>query len=178
MDKLGLVPDVIDTLPGEIIQVTYEGKYKVDEGKELTPTQVKNVPEVKFPADPQQWYTLLMTDPDAPTRANPTVGEVQHWLVTNIPGSDVTAGETIHEYIGSGPPQGTGLHRYIFLVYKQPGKLTFDEPRVTNRSRANRLNFSTRNFVAKYKLEGPIAANVYQAQFDDYVPILHQQLSG
>jgi len=26
-----------------------------------------------------------------------------------------------------------GLHRYVFLVYKQPGKLTFDEKRLTNR---------------------------------------------
>lgn len=27
-----------------------------------------------------------------------------------------------------------GLHRYVFVVYKQPGKLTFDEPRLPNSS--------------------------------------------
>lgn len=25
----------------------------------------------------------------------------------------------------------SGYHRYLFLVYKQPSKLTFDEPRLT-----------------------------------------------
>ena len=54
-------------------------------------------------------------DPDAPSRANPTYREWRHWLVANIPGCDVSKGETIVTYFGAGPPQGTGLHRYIFL---------------------------------------------------------------
>lgn len=32
-------------------------------------------------------------DPDAPTRAEPTIGEVVHWLVVNIPGTDIKKGE-------------------------------------------------------------------------------------
>ena len=71
-----------------------------------------------------------MTDPDAPSRANPFVGEVRHWLVVNIPGNDLVKGDTIAEYRGSGAPKGTGLHRYIFLLYKQNGVMTFDEPKV------------------------------------------------
>jgi phosphatidylethanolamine-binding protein (PEBP) family uncharacterized protein len=31
------------------------------------------------------------------------------------------------------PPEGTGLHRYVFLIYKQNGKLEFDEPRLVNK---------------------------------------------
>lgn len=31
------------------------------------------------------------------------------------------------EYIGCGPPKGTGLRRYVYLVFKQTGKLSFDE---------------------------------------------------
>lgn len=54
-------------------------------------------------------------DPDAPSRADPKWGEWRHWLVVNIPGCDVSKGEALSVYIGSGPPQGTGLHRYIFL---------------------------------------------------------------
>lgn len=68
-----------------------------------------------------------MTDPDAPSRADPNFREVRHWLVVNIPGTDVTKGDTIVEFIGSGPPEGTGLHRYTFLVYKQSNKLNYDE---------------------------------------------------
>lgn len=74
-----------------------------------------------------------MLDPDAPSRAQPDFREWHHWLVVNIPGDKVAEGETLSEYVGSGPPQGTGLHRYVFLVYKQNGKATFDEPRLTNR---------------------------------------------
>jgi len=178
MDKLEIVPDVVDKLPKEVIEVTYDGKYKVDQGNELTPTQVKNIPEVKYIANPNDWYTLCMTDPDAPSRNDPKFREWHHWLVGNIPGNNVTAGETLSEYVGSGPPQGTGLHRYVFLVFKQPSKLTFDEPRLTNRSGDHRGMFSIRNFAKKYNLGDPVGGNCYQAQWDDYVPLLYKQLGG
>ncbi len=140
-----------------------------------------------------------MSDPDAPSRANPTIREVRHWYVVNIPGNNVNEGEALFDYIGSGPPKDTGLHRYVFIVYKQPGKLEFDEPRVSNRceestlnfdcifdlnfykffrSRTQRWNSSTLTFAEKYGLGNPIAGNFYQAKFDDYVPILHAQLSS
>lgn len=99
-------------------------------------------------------------------------------MVGNIPGSDVSKGEVLSQYIGSGPPKDTGLHRYVFLLYKQPNKLTFDEKRLTNRSGDNRGKFSIKNFASKYKLGDPIAGNMYQAEYDDYVPILYKQLEG
>lgn len=73
---------------------------------------------------------------------------------------------------------GTGLHRYVFLIYKQPGKLTFDEPRLTNRSADNRGGFHIQKFVEKYGLGTPIAGNFYQAEYDDYVPLLYKQLGA
>lgn len=82
------------------------------------------------------------------------------------------------DYVGSGPPEKTGLHRYVFLVYKQPGKLTFDEPRLTNTSGENRGCFKIQKFVEKYNLGAPIAGNFYQAEWDDYVPILYKQLGA
>ena len=63
-------------------------------------------------------FSSYPSDPDAPSRANPTKGEWRHWLVVNISGCDVTGGETLFEYVGSGPPKGTGLHRYIYLGEK------------------------------------------------------------
>ena len=71
-----------------------------------------------------------------------------------------------------------GLHRYVWLAYKQPGPLTCDEPRLTNRSGEHRGGFSIRRFAAKYQLGQPVAGNLYQAQWDDYVPKLYEQLSG
>ena len=45
----------------------------------------------------------LSTDP-APGGS----GEWVHWLVTNIPGTDMRRGETMVEYVPAGPPPGTG----------------------------------------------------------------------
>jgi len=47
-------------------------------------------------------YTLSLTDPDAPSRADPKFREWWHWLVVNIPGSDISKGEAILQYVGSG----------------------------------------------------------------------------
>ena len=32
--------------------------------------------------------------------------EWHHWLVVNIPNNDIGSGETLSEYVGSGPPKG------------------------------------------------------------------------
>lgn len=172
---LDIVPDILDSMPYvEFLEISYENNVTVDKGRELTPTQVKSEPKINFTANPTAWYTICMVDPDAPSRKEPTFREILHWMVVNIPGSNVTAGEVIAGYRGSGAPKGTGLHRYVFFVYKQSDKLTFDEPRVSSTSRKNRLNFSLKKFAKKYNLEHPIAFNAFQAQWDEYVPILQQ----
>jgi len=98
--------------------------------------------------------------------------------VVNIPGNQIENGTVLTAYVGSGPPQGTGLHRYVFLVYKQAQKLTCNEPKIPKTSGDKRANFSTTKFMSKYKLGDPIAGNFFQAQWDEYVPKLYKQLSG
>lgn len=61
----------------------------------MTPTSVKDVPEVTWEGEPDAYYTLLMVDPDAPSRSNPKNREFRHWLVTNIRGNDVQKGDEI-----------------------------------------------------------------------------------
>lgn len=221
MENHQVVPDVISVAPSEVATVSYPSGLSVNLGNELTPTQVKDIPNVDWNADASSFYTLCMTDPDAPSRQEPQYREVSffgrkktdifsqlfvfsfvlfvlfssflityavslcyfflqwhHWLVGNIPGKEVSKGETLSEYVGSGPPEGTGLHRYVFLVYKQNGKLTFDEQRLKNNSGDNRGGFSIAKFAKKYNLGNPVAGNLYQAQWDDYVPILYKQLGA
>ncbi|XP_018329658.1 protein D2 isoform X2 [Agrilus planipennis] len=175
-EKHGAVPDVVDKAPTKVLEVSYPSGVKVDEGNILTPTQVKDPPSVKWQADNNEYYLLCMTDPDAPSRKEPAFREWHHWLIGNIPGNDISKGEVLSEYVGSGPPQGTGLHRYVFLLYKQPGKLTFTEKKLTNRSGDGRGKFSIRNLAKKYNLGDPVAGNLYQAEWDDYVPLLYKQL--
>ncbi|KAI4465287.1 cytochrome p450 family 4 [Holotrichia oblita] len=178
MEKEKIVPDVIDKAPAEILDVTYSDNVQVNRGNELTPTKVKDIPSVKWNAEEGGYYVLVMTDPDAPSRTNPKFREWHHWLVVNIPGNNVEEGETLSEYVGAGPPKGSGLHRYVLLVYKQPGKLSFTETKLTNKSGDGRGNFSIRNFAKKYQLENPIAGNFFHAQWDTYVPTLYKQLGS
>jgi len=118
-----------------------------------------------------------MTDAGAPYSKGPTMGEVKHWLVVNIPGTEISKGETLAAFVGSGPSKSSGLRRYIFLVFKQPGIIEHTETPVGNRSLEGRIGFNTRDFAKKFNLGEPIAGNFYQAQYDDYLPILHSQFT-
>ncbi|XP_013145989.1 PREDICTED: protein D3-like isoform X1 [Papilio polytes] len=173
-----VVPDVVPIAPAAQLKVKYPSGAEVKEGNELTPTQVKDQPTVKWDAEQNTFYTVAMTDPDAPSRKEPTFREWHHWLVGNVPGCDVSAGEVLSAYVGAGPPPDTGLHRYVFLVYKQPGKLTFDEPRLPNTSDKGRAKFSINKFATKYNLGIPVAGDFFQAKYDDYVPLLYKQLGN
>ncbi|VDM93983.1 unnamed protein product [Onchocerca ochengi] len=102
-----------------------------------------------------------MTDPDAPSRKNPVFREWHHWLIINISGQNVSSGTVLSDYIGSGPPKGTGLHRYVFLVYKQPGSIT------DTQHGGNRPNFKVMDFANKHHLGNPVAGNFFQAKHED-----------
>lgn len=95
--------------------------------------------------------------------------------VVNIPGSKVSEGQVINEYVGSAPPSGTELHRYVFLLYRQPKKLTFDETYHSDTD-AQRGTFSAEAFAKKYSLGKPFAGNFFLAQYDDSVPAAHKKL--
>lgn len=168
MQEFEVIPDVIDKSPEKILTVKF-GDKSVNLGNTLTPTEVKNEPEITWESAPSDYYTLLMVDPDAPTKNAPMFREVRHWLVTNIQGSDLSTGEHITEYIGSGPPKHTGLHRYIFLLYKQPNKIDFDIPKTDATSRCHRLRFNTKKFAKKYNLGDAVSGNFYQAEWDSFV---------
>ncbi|XP_077553086.1 protein D2-like [Haemaphysalis longicornis] len=173
-----VIPDVIDEVPPHTLRVTYDRGPEIATGQTLTPTQVQHQPEVSYPTDQGALYTICMTDPDAPSRENPRYREWHHWLVVNVPGTTVANGEILSEYIGACPPRGTGLHRYVIVVYKQPERLTCDEKRLTAHSGERRCNFKIRDFAKKYHLGAPVSANFYLAEYDEHVPKIYDQLSG
>ncbi|XP_034025877.1 phosphatidylethanolamine-binding protein 4 isoform X2 [Thalassophryne amazonica] len=69
-------------------------------------------------------YTLVMVDPDAPSRTNPTSAYWRHWLVVDIQGSSLkngmVKGRTLTEYARPTPPRNSGFHRYQFMLFEQP----------------------------------------------------------
>lgn len=58
------------------MKVSYPNGVIVKLGEELTPTQVKKTPWVTWEAEENAFYTLIMVDPDAPSRENPTLRQV------------------------------------------------------------------------------------------------------
>lgn len=160
---LNIVPDVVSTLHWSVSLKLTSPNHTVEYGNELSPAAVTAEPEVDFWAEPDSWYLLSMVDPDA----SPQNTQFLHWLVGNIQGNDVSSGDVLAEYVGSGPPPGFGLHRYVFLLYKQPGNITFDEPALDTTSVEGRRNFSMSKFSGNYSLGDPIALNFFVAQHDD-----------
>ncbi|KAF5274948.1 hypothetical protein FQR65_LT04289 [Abscondita terminalis] len=177
MEKFKVVPDVIDKTPNDDLEVSYCVN-KVEMGNKLTPTDVKNAPTVKWNAEKESFYTLIMIDPDAPCASEPTLREYQHWLVVNIPGHKVTDGQTLTEYVGAFPSKPSGSHRYVFLVYKQPDEIQFEEKKISRTNGSKRGQFSARTFAKKYKLGCPIAGNFFRAKWDPYVSTIEEQLEN
>lgn len=93
--------DVIKKLPSRPLRVSVVYRSSgatVGFGNKLTPSEVTEVPEVSYEADPDSLYTLIKTDPDAPSRDMPLFREFIHWVVVNIPGNQVNKGNTVAKY--------------------------------------------------------------------------------
>uniref|UniRef100_A0A3B1J690 Phosphatidylethanolamine binding protein 1 n=1 Tax=Astyanax mexicanus TaxID=7994 RepID=A0A3B1J690_ASTMX len=168
----------VEEVPVRPLRVQY-GPLEIDQlGKVVTPTQQvqKSAHADMEGCDSSKLYTLAMTDPDAPSRKDPKF-EWHHFLVVNMKGNDVSSGCVMSDYVGAGPPKGT-LHRYVWLVYEQSGSLSCTEPVLTNRSGDKRGKFKLSSFRSKYGLDVPVAGSCFQAEWDDYVPKLYEQLSG
>ncbi|KAI7692734.1 hypothetical protein SSS_08837 [Sarcoptes scabiei] len=72
MEEHEVVKDVIDCVPLHTIEVKYVSGVEMKLGNELTPTDVQHIPaSICWPCEPGQLYTLILTDPDAPSRQQP-----------------------------------------------------------------------------------------------------------
>uniref|UniRef100_A0A7S0H8Z1 Phosphatidylethanolamine-binding protein n=1 Tax=Hanusia phi TaxID=3032 RepID=A0A7S0H8Z1_9CRYP len=161
-----------------------KGAGEIQPGQLITPTQAQDRPVVGWEAEPGAYYTLVMTDPDAPSPSSPTLREWVHWVRVNIPGDNLPCdgedgGDDLKAYVGAGPPKGTGQHRYFFLLFKQPGgKISFSEADRTPLVRSGRDKWSVSNFAEKYELGAPVAWSFFKAEFDNYVMELDAKLRG
>ncbi|CAM6029249.1 unnamed protein product [Sphagnum balticum] len=156
-----VVGDVIDMfVPSVDLAVQYTSR-QVSNGCQMKPSATTLAPNIEVAdhnADNVNLFTLIMTDPDAPSPSEPSMREWVHWIVTDIPGmvSTSAAGKEIVPYMGPRPP--IGIHRYIFVLFKQPcGPLIVCPPTTRN-------NFNTRNFAAEHGLGLPVAATYFNAQ--------------
>lgn len=147
-------------------KITYHGYVKVDCGKKLEPMQVRDQPEVMWPASPEGYYTLIMIDPDMPSPIHPDDREFLHWMVLNIPGNLLTLGDFRVGYVGATPLQGSGSHRYVTLLYKQKEYTKFDFEWLPKHVRDGRKGFRTSAFARKYKFGYPVAGNFFTSSWN------------
>ncbi|KAK1329560.1 hypothetical protein QTO34_011765 [Cnephaeus nilssonii] len=87
-------------------------------------------------------YILVLTDPDAPSRKDPTLRERHH--------VNISSGTVLSDDVGSGPPKGT--------AFTVANPLKCDEPILSNRSGDHRGKFKVAAFCKKYELGPPLAS--------------------
>lgn len=97
-------------------------------GNSVHATEVTDEPDISWPCEPRAYYTLVMFDIDPLGPKTRLLSEARHWLVGNIDNCDVRTGQIIVDYLPSSPMDGTGKHRYVFLMFKQLGRINFEEP--------------------------------------------------
>lgn len=118
----------------------------MENGQTINPDNLMDEPDVVI-TPKEGTYTLMMVDPDAPKPNAPKYRSWLHWLVINIPANDVARGE---EVLGYQPPEpAEGRHRYLYLLFKQHG-------RVTTRQPAKRQGFQVREWAKEHELGNPV----------------------
>lgn len=152
LNKEGVLKDVLQVGENEIsnfqakglLAVEYGGSNAVALGNTLPVDDTQHAPAVQFVTNaahgadigPTDLLTLVLTDPDAPSRSDNSMSEYCHWVKTDITvldakrdaefmaysihGDSTSVGKKVMSYMGPAPPKGTGKHRYVFLLYKQP----------------------------------------------------------
>ena len=116
-------------------KVSYQGKNINGNQRPRTNTLIK--PNISYSKSDSEFSTLLIWDPDAPAKS------YIHWLVVNIPGSQISLGQEILKYKPPTPP--SGVHRYFVTLYNQSGKINVAAPK-------DRGFFNVPMFEKKYGL--------------------------
>ncbi|KIN97415.1 hypothetical protein M404DRAFT_1006053 [Pisolithus tinctorius Marx 270] len=176
-----IIPEVVPSRfgPEALLVVSWPTGKEATLGNTLTAYDTALAPTISFtpmvtqaPYD-EVSYTLVMTDPDAPSRKNPKLAQWRHWVVTGIKAPHPSEALTGHldgrftelpvtPYHGSTPPPGTGPHRYVLLLYREPASgLTIppDAPERRN-SPDDRAKWDAAVFAEEYGLK-PVAANFF-----------------
>ncbi|KAL8795571.1 MAG: hypothetical protein Q9195_001992 [Heterodermia aff. obscurata] len=145
LKKADVIPDVLahSFKPSFSLLLSYPSTHDhVFLGNVLPPANVSSKPIFEIhslspnptPTQKNATYTLVLTDPDATSRAEPVKAQMCHWIVTGLKlqpkdnsdaymlDTETTSEEqssTLPElvsYFAPAPPPKTGYHRYIFVL--------------------------------------------------------------
>ncbi|KAG0648110.1 Carboxypeptidase Y inhibitor [Hyphodiscus hymeniophilus] len=127
LKKAEIIDGIVDDfVPKCFVTLFYEKKtkaYPVVLGNALKPSKTQDSPSLKIycpDLESTSGLTIILTDPDAPSRDNPKWSEMCHWIgITEGYTSNATLSKVSKEvvkYKAPGPPAKTDYHRYVFLL--------------------------------------------------------------
>lgn len=125
--KAGISPWILDPPPKDACQVSWPNGASAGLGNKFTASEVSSPPRVTWACDGKEQYSIFLIG-DNPVGANTRVGsEARLWLVVNITNCNWNSSETIFAWFPPSPLRGTGIHRYILAVFRQPSRLFYEE---------------------------------------------------
>ncbi|GJM99863.1 hypothetical protein PR202_ga17002 [Eleusine coracana subsp. coracana] len=155
-----VIGDVVDLFVPSVAMSVRFGTKDLTNGCEIKPSVAAALPVIHIAGRANDLFTLVMTDPDAPSPSEPSMREWLHWLVVNIPGGrEPSQGEEVVPYMGPRPP--LGIHRYVMVLYQQKSRVAAPAPAAG--ADAARARFSTRAFADRHELGLPVAAMYFNA---------------
>lgn len=114
-------------------------------------------------------YTLIMIDPDSPTRAKAHCRYYLGWAVSDIEGRSlrngvnwqVVEGKMVKDYEAPKLEEGSGPQRYQFILYQQ--RYPYGPVRLAEENKESRCGFNPLNFARKNRLD-IIATSVFETE--------------
>ncbi|GAA6036630.1 hypothetical protein JCM8097_001261 [Rhodosporidiobolus ruineniae] len=143
------------------VHTTYESFGNIQPGSTYTVDETQVEPSVSFQPSaegPDAKYTILLVDPDAPSKEDPKMSPFLHFALADVVPNQA-AGQTLVTYMGPAPPPGTGRHRYVFLVFRQP----WDHLPELGVEPDSRAQFPLADFIKRNELE-LVGANYFFAE--------------
>nr|XP_018905871.1 PREDICTED: OV-16 antigen-like [Bemisia tabaci] len=186
LEKHKIIPDLLDKAPNETIHIEWmdrDGKWDRNGLCAKLGNEITRVHElecrplwVNYRTFLKEVHTLMMIGLDEPSSQNRSSSLFLYWLVSDIPAHsyeneqlpalDYVRGETIFDYREPRPLLGTGLHRYVFLVYAHGNRTINCTMKKLNQSDVTgRPHFNLKDFVRQYDLGEPYAVNFFVAQW-------------
>jgi len=128
-----IVPSLLASFdPNALLTVNFAGLGDITPGQAVTKDQSSTTPTVTVtPANSSTSltgaFTIAMVDADI-VGSDLSKGVNHHWLVNGVEITDnkvsLASATAITAYAGPGPASGSGPHRYVFILYKQPASFT------------------------------------------------------
>lgn len=114
-------------------------------------------------------YTLIMIDPDSPSKGNANCRYYLGWAVSDIEGRSlrngvnwqVAEGKLVKKYEAPNPEPGSGPHRYQFILYQQ--RYPYGPVRLAEENKESRCGFNPLVFARKNRLD-IIATSVFETE--------------